>query len=103
MAGLRWVFALVVWVALELSGPVLFVPVEAFEGSEEATHRSPLRRRDRASEARAVSARRQEIREDAARLSRLVAIASLRSAREVDIPRKLPPSESVPDPASDDH
>ena len=103
MAGLRWLFALVVWVALELSGPVLLVPVEAFEESEEATHRSPLRRRDRASEARAVSARRQEIREDAARLSRLVATASLRRAREVDIPRKLPPSESVPDPASDDH
>jgi hypothetical protein len=103
MAGLRWLLVVILWAALDLSGPLLLVPVEAFEESEEVTHRSSHRRRDRASERRTASARRLEIREDAARLSRLVATASPRRGPEVDIPRKLPPSDSGPDPASDYH
>ena len=86
MAGLRWLFVFVIWAALDLSGPLLLVPVEALEESEEATHRSPLRRRDRAPEMRVASARRQEIQEDAARLSRLVAAASPRRGHEAERP-----------------
>jgi hypothetical protein len=103
VAGLRWLFVFVIWAALDLSGPLLLVPVEALEESEEATHRSPLRRRDRAPEIRLASARRQEIQEDAARSSRLVAAASPGRKHEAGAPRKLPQSDPSPDPASDDH
>jgi hypothetical protein len=103
VAGLRWLFIFVIWAALDLSSPLLLVPVEALEESEEATHRSPLRRRDRALEIRVASARRQGIQEDAARLSRLVAAARPRRGHEADAPRKLPPADPGPDPASDDH
>ena len=57
MPGLRWLFVVLFWAALDLSGPILPVPIEAFEGSEEATPRSPLKPRDRETPARSELAR----------------------------------------------
>jgi hypothetical protein len=103
VAGLRWLVIFLFWAALDLSGPLLLVPMEAFEESDDAAHRSPSRRRDRQPEARLSSPRAAEARPDAARRLRLVAAASVRPERAADSPRKLPPSDSAPDSASDDH
>jgi hypothetical protein len=103
VAGLRWLVIFLFWAALDLSGPLLLVPMEAFEESDDAAHRSPSRRRDRQPEARLSSPRAPEARQDAARRLRLVAAASVRPERGADSPRKLPPSDSAPDSASDDH
>jgi hypothetical protein len=99
MPGLRWLLVFLFWAALDLSGPLLPVPIEAFEGSEEATPRP----RDREVPPRSELAGGHGVRDDAARLSRLVALTSPRRELEASAPRKLPSSDPGPDPASDDH
>jgi hypothetical protein len=104
MTGLRWVFILLFWAALDLSGPLLLVPAEMFEESEEAAHRSGTGRRDQQrSEARSPSARASETQQGTAQLSRMVPAARGPRPGRADTPRKLPPSGSAPDSASDDH
>jgi hypothetical protein len=103
VATLRWLSVLLLWAALDLSGPLLPVPVEALEEWEEAAHKAPLRRRDRQLDVRATSARRQETRHDAVRLPRLVAAAAPRHGREPGAARKLPPADPGSDSPADDH
>jgi hypothetical protein len=104
VAGLRWLVVFLFWVALDLSGPLLLVPAEAFEESEEGAHRPSLRRRAREPGLRAASPRRPEVDVEAARSSRLAAAAaSPHRGPEAATPRKLPPSDADPDSASDDH
>jgi hypothetical protein len=104
VAAFRWLFVLLFWAALDLSGPLLPVPVEAIEEWEDAAHRVPLRRRDRQSDVRATSERRQEMRDAAAaRLSRFVAAAAPRRGHDAGTVRKLPPPWSDSDSPADDH
>ena len=104
MTGLRWAFIFLFWAALDLSGPLLLVPAEMFEESEEAAHRSGTRRRDQQrSEARSPSARASEAQQGTAQLSRMVTAARGPRPGRADTPRKLPPSGPPPDSASDDH
>jgi hypothetical protein len=105
MAAFRWLLIFLFWAALDLSGPLLLVPAELFEESDEAAHRSGSRRRDRRrSGAPSTSLRVSEAMHlGTAQLSRLLAaVLGPRSSR-ASIPPKLPLSESVPDSASDDH
>lgn len=105
VAGLRWLLIFAFCAALDLSGPLLPVPAELIEESEEAAHRSEPRRRERPqSGARSPSTRASEVAQgSAARLSRLVSAALAPRPSRADTPLKLPPPESAPDSASDDH
>jgi hypothetical protein len=106
VAGLRWVLMFLIWAAaFDLSGPLLPVPAELIEESEEAVHRSGPRRRERPqSGARSPSTRASEVAQrSGAQLSRLVSAALGPRPSRADTPLKLPPPESAPDSASDDH
>ena len=62
VAGLRWLLIFAFCAALDLSGPLLPVPAELIEESEEAAHRSEPRRRERPqSGARSPSTRASEV------------------------------------------
>jgi hypothetical protein len=102
VAALRWLFVVLLWAALDPSGPLLPVPVEALEESEDVAQRAPLRRRDRTPALRAT-ARSHEIRDDAARSGRLVAAAPHRRERDAGKARKLPKAEPSSDSPADDH
>jgi len=104
VTGLRWLFIFLFWAALDLSGPLLLVPAEVLEESEEAAHRSGSRRRDQQQpETRSPSVRASEAHQGTMQLARAVTAArGLRPGR-ADTPPKLPPSASAPDSASDDH
>lgn len=104
MVGARWLFVFILWAALDLSGPVLFVSVEAFEESEEAAHRAQARRLERRLAARTTPARWQ-VHVPAPRPSPVVAAAPRPGGPETDRGDvlKLPPSGSGPDSAPDDH
>jgi hypothetical protein len=104
VSGLRWLFVLLLWAAMDLSGPLVLSPFEALEEPEEATHRATPGRRGRGSEARTRPATRRETREareDRTRAPRPAVAAGFRRARETAIPPKLPPSASAH--AADDH
>jgi hypothetical protein len=103
VAQLRWVLVFLLWAALDLSAPLLVVPVEAFEESEEAAHRAAHRRRSWQHACHARPTVDQEARSAAVRLTSLVATATPRWAREARVLLKLPPSGPPPDSASDDH
>lgn len=103
MAGIRWLFIFLLWTALDLSGPLLPVPVEVFEGSEEAAHRSQVRRRVDEPEVRAVSVGDQQAPDGAARLPRFVPATRPHRASVAVAVRKLPSSGPDSDAASDDH
>jgi hypothetical protein len=105
VAGLRWLLIFAFCAALDLSGPLLPVPAELIEESEEAAHRSEPRRRERPqSGAQSPSTRASEVAQrSAARLSRLVSAALGPRPSRADTPLKLPPPGSAPDSASDDH
>jgi hypothetical protein len=103
VTGLRWLFIFLFWAALDLSGPLLLVPAEVLEESEEAAHRSGSRRRDQQPETRSPAVRASEAHPGTMQLARAVTAArGLRSGR-ADTPPKLPPSASAADSASDDH
>ncbi len=104
VAGLRWLFIFLLWAALDLSGPLLLVPAEVFEESEEAAHRSGSRRREQPqADARKPSARVSGAHLSTAQLSRVVTAVRGPRPDKAGPPPKLPLSESVPDSASDDH
>jgi hypothetical protein len=104
VSWLRWLSIFLFWAALDLSGPLLFVPAEVFEESEEAAHRSGTRRREQPQpDARSLSARVSQGDRGTAQRSRVVtATRGPRSSRS-DTPPKLPLAESPPDSAPDDH
>ena len=104
MTGARWLFVFLLWAALDLSGPVLFVSVEAFEESEEATHRAEVRRLERRLAIRATPAGWQ-VRAPATRPSPVTGAGPRQRGPEPgrgDV-LKLPPSGPGPDSAPDDH
>ncbi len=104
VAGVRWLFVFLLWAALDLSGPVLFVSVEAFEESEEAAHRAQARRRERQAAVQATPAG-WRIRAAVTRPSPLAAAAPRHRGPETgrgDV-LKLPPSGPGSDSAPDDH
>ena len=104
MTGLRWLFIFLFWAALDLSGPLLLVPAEVFEESEEAAHRSGSRRQDKPqSDVRSPAARVSGAHLGTAQSLRVVAAAREPRPNKADTPPKLPLSESESDSASDDH
>ena len=103
VTGLRWVFIFLFWAALDLSGPLLLVPAEVLEESEEAAHRSGSRRRDQQPETRSPAVRASEAHQGTVQLARAVTAARGLRSDGADTPPKLPPSASAPDSASDDH
>jgi hypothetical protein len=103
VATLRWLAVLVLWAALDLSGPLLPLPVESVEEWESVAPRPTLRRRDREPATRATPATTPEARDRAARLARAVpAVAPSRGAERGAV-RKLPPPLTDPAGPADDH
>jgi hypothetical protein len=100
---LRWILVLLLWAALDLTGPLLPVPVEALEEPEAAAHRAAPRHRSRQPERRAEPAVDQNVRSAAARLASRVAVAAPRWTRDAGVVLKLPPSGAPPESAPDDH
>jgi len=92
------------WAALDLSGPVLFVSADVFEESGEAVHQAQVRRRERQAAVEATPPG-WRIRAAMTRPSSLAATEPRH--RGPDTGRgdvlKLPPSGPGPDSAPDDH
>jgi hypothetical protein len=102
VTGTRWILTFLLWAALDLSGPVLFLSIESFEDGEQAAHRTEVRRRERQLTVRSTPAER-EARPAAIRPARAGLGAQVPRGSEMGRVLKLPPSGSGPGSAPDDH